>query len=180
MTKSKMKRRVLGALRPYQAQTLGKDLYAYWASINANPWHRSRESALLENTQRSPSDAPPLSPSPYLPPPPPPPLSADTVLNSTSDIQTESSQGALRDVGLSGSDEGNEKTDTDEGLNGDGGGRDEDRTAKGATGVTAIRDSFKRTTDDIGLYEGADGGLRSEKVRRTSQSPDPIAMYRGL
>jgi len=95
-----------------------------------------------------------------------------------SDGQTESSDGALKDIEHGSSCEsggGKQKADTGDGRNGDGHSgdgdkRDGDQTATGATrdiGAIGIQVSSRRTADEAGLNEGGEVVFRLEKVPRT-------------
>ncbi len=87
----------------------------------------------------------------------------------------KSSYGAYKDIRAGHSDEEREKADIGNGHNRDGDQQDEDPTAACAIG---IRDSSKRTADNAGLNEGAEGVSRSDIVRRTGQSQALVAVYR--
>jgi len=113
----------------------------------ANKGLQSRDPILREKTNNSVSD-PPAAP-------------ADTSLSSIFDKQTESSDGALKDIESDYSGKGKEKADK-----GYRNTRDEDKRRRDntATDVAGIRDSSKRTADRAGLNEGSESH-RSEKAQ---------------
>ncbi len=125
---------------------------------------------LREKTNHLVSAPPPPLP---LPPSSPPAQPADTVLSSISDTQTESSNGALKDIRPGHSSREKEKADIEDGYDGDGHNRDGDPTAAGAIGT---RDSSKRTAGRTGLNEGETDIPTSPKILRTGRRCIPRLM----